>query len=390
MIGAGREFIDGKDELCTFRQLYVAEKLLRHKLALNTVIDIMQVAPDGVEAALDAPTSTMAIVADEVREVRARAMEVGGTANIPDLPRTTRSTVLRGRIEDNAGLAYYLAGKTQESLTHFRRAVSVLPETTTWGRTAYWHLGDALRNSGNEADALTNYLIAYDVASPDPIKRAVIQTLYKKVNGSLDGLDQMIGPAVIYASRGEPKTGQAAPAPDNSPLQPASTVPARPEAKSVTTEAGNTGTPSDSKAAAADIPPATAASKDAPKSNPAESKPATPDQPKSDEGEVKTAAQDQKKADQSETSPTTPESTKSDTSEPKPSTDNPKSEPSTPDSTEKAKPVTPDQPKSEEGEVKPAAQDQKKAAQGESSPTTPDSTKTDAVEPKPSTDNPKS
>jgi len=253
----------------------------------------------------------------------------------------------RRGIEDNAGLAFYLAGKIPESLTHFRRAVSVLPETTIWGRTANWHLGDALRNSGNDEEALASYLKAYDLESPDQIKRAVIQTLYKRVNGSLDGLDQKIGPAVSYASGAVPKTGQAAPATDNSPLPPASLVPAKPDAKPVTKETGDIGLPSESRPAAADTLPAAAApnsttadqprpqaspnsevpatdnvkpspgdnpatdtSKDAPKSNPDETKPVTPDQPKSDAGEVKPAEKDQKKADPAETNPTTPDSPK--------------------------------------------------------------------------------
>ncbi len=388
-IGAARQFVDGKDDLRTFRQLYVAEKLLRHNVGFNTVIDFMQAAPEGVEAALDAPTSTMAILADEVREVRARAIEVGGTANIPDLPRTTRSTILRGRIEDNAGLAFYLAGKIPESLTHFRRAVSVLPETTIWGRTANWHLGDALRNSGNDEEALASYLKAYDLASPDPIKRAVIQTLYKRVNGSVDGLDEKIGPAVSYASGSAPKTEQAAPATDNIPLPPAPLLPAPPDAKPVTKETGVIGLPADSKPAAADILPAAAApnssaadqprpqaspnsevpaadnvkpspennpatdaSKDASKSNPDETKPVTPDQPKSDAGEVKPTEKDQKKADPAETNPTTLDSPKTDNSEPKPSVDNPKSEPPTPSPTEKAKPETPETPKTKEPETR--------------------------------------
>jgi tetratricopeptide (TPR) repeat protein len=388
-ISAARQVIDGNDELRTFRQLYVAEKLLRQNMGLNTVIDIMQTAPDGVEAAIDAPASTMAILADEVREVRARALEVGGTANIPELPRNTRSTILRGRIEDNAGMAYYLAGKIPESVTHFRRAVSVLPETTIWGRTANWHLGDALRNNGNDTEALASYLKAYDPASPDPIKRAVIQTLYKRVNGSVDGLDEKIGPAVSYASRSVPKTEQAAPATDNIPLPPAPLLPAPPDVKPVTRETGVIGLPADSKPAAADtlpaaaapnssaadqprpqaspnseVPatdnlkpspennPATDASKDAPKSNPDETRPAAPDQPKSDAGEVKPAEQDQKKADPAETNPTTPDSPKTDNSEVKPSADNPKSEPSTPSPTEKPKPDTPEAPKTKEPETR--------------------------------------
>jgi hypothetical protein len=112
-------------------------------------------------------------------------------------------------------------GKTAEATTHFKRAVSVLPPTTYWGRLAYWHLGDALRASGNEQDALANYLKAYNPEEPDAVKRAVIQTLYQKVNGSLDGLDAKIGPAVAYQPANQP----ASAAPEPSASQPPAVAP---------------------------------------------------------------------------------------------------------------------------------------------------------------------
>jgi tetratricopeptide (TPR) repeat protein len=220
-VAAAKEFASGSDEMRIYRQLYAAERLVTASVGLTTVVDLMEAATDAVEPGLDAPTATIATLADDLREIRARAIAVSGTPNIADLERTTRSYVLRGRIEDISGLAYMKQGKTAEATTHFKRAVSVLPPTTYWGRLAYWHLGDALRASGNEQDALANYLKAYNPEEPDAVKRAVIQTLYQKVNGSLDGLDAKIGPAVAYQPANQP----ASAAPEPSASQPPAVAP---------------------------------------------------------------------------------------------------------------------------------------------------------------------
>jgi tetratricopeptide (TPR) repeat protein len=202
-VRAAREFVGSADSMQTYRQIYAADKLIRRGVGLNAAVALLQSAPAGVETALDVPTSTMAIVADEVRDLRLRAIEVGGTANIPEIARNTRSAILRGRIEDNLGFAFYAQGNMGEALTHYRRAVSVLPYSTPWGRTAIWHLGDALRSSGHDQEALSNYLKAYNPAAPDLVKRAVIQALYKKVNGTLDGLDEKIGAAASASTSGD-------------------------------------------------------------------------------------------------------------------------------------------------------------------------------------------
>jgi tetratricopeptide (TPR) repeat protein len=199
-IAAARDFASGRDQMRVYRQLFVSERLVQHGVGLQAAVSLMEAATDGVERALDVPVATMATVADAVRDLRNRAVEVGGTANIPELARSTRSAILRGRIEDVTGRALFEQSKTSDAITHFRRAVSVLPANTYWARTAYWHLGDALRSTGNEQEALTNYLKSYNPDSPDTVKRAVIQALYQKVNGSLDGLDEKVGAASTYSA----------------------------------------------------------------------------------------------------------------------------------------------------------------------------------------------
>ncbi|PYS48055.1 MAG: hypothetical protein DMF68_14340, partial [Acidobacteria bacterium] len=82
-----------------------------------------------------------------------------------------------------------------DAVTHLKRAISVLPENSPWWRSAEWHMGVALEATGNRQDALAAYIKGYDPAQPDPVRRAIIETLYRKVNGSLDGLNDKIGPA---------------------------------------------------------------------------------------------------------------------------------------------------------------------------------------------------
>lgn len=80
-------------------------------------------------------------------------------------------------------------------MTHLRLAVGVLPERTPIWRDALWHLSAALEADGKSQQALLYYMKNYVTGLPDPFHRAIIETLYRKVNGSLDGLDEKIGPS---------------------------------------------------------------------------------------------------------------------------------------------------------------------------------------------------
>jgi hypothetical protein len=108
--------------------------------------------------------------------------------------------MLRGRIEEIAGWALFNQEKTAEAIVRLRRAASVLPEGTPLWRTALWHLGAALETSGNGQEALASYIKSYNGGPPDPTRRTVIENLYRKVNGSLEGLDEKIGPLIQVSS----------------------------------------------------------------------------------------------------------------------------------------------------------------------------------------------
>jgi len=195
-----KDFTAGNDGMRTFRQVYVAGQFVSKNVALLTVIDLMDQATSGVEAALTTPAATLAVQPDEYSDVRARALAQGGTPKIPEAPRAALSGLLRGRIEDLAGMALFKMDKASEAVARLRRAVSAAPEGTPLWRSAMWHLGAALEATGKNADALPYYIKSYKAGPPDPARRSVIESVYKKVNGSLEGLDDKIGPAVAAAS----------------------------------------------------------------------------------------------------------------------------------------------------------------------------------------------
>ncbi|HLL73216.1 MAG TPA: hypothetical protein VK363_17390 [Pyrinomonadaceae bacterium] len=192
---AANDFTSGADEMRAFRQLYAAGRLLRRGVATQTVIELMDAARLGVEAAIDAPAATVATTADELRDVRANAIAQGGLPDVPTLPRNAISNILRGRIEELTGMALFEQGKNAEAVAALKRAVSVLPERSLYWRTAQWRLGTALASGGQDRDALAAYLKSYNPQSPDPARRAVLEALYTKVNGSTKGLDAQIGSA---------------------------------------------------------------------------------------------------------------------------------------------------------------------------------------------------
>jgi uncharacterized membrane protein YgcG/tetratricopeptide (TPR) repeat protein len=195
-----KDFTSGDDPMRAFRQIYVAEQFVKKNLALSTVVGLMDQAMSGVEAALSAPAATLAVQPDEYSDLRARALAQGGTPRIPDAPRAALSGLLRARIEDLAGMALYKQDKPAEAVARLRRAVNSSPEGTPLWRSSMWHLGAALEATGKNDDALPYYIKSYKAGPPDPARRSVIESVYKKVNGSLEGLDDKIGPGTAAAN----------------------------------------------------------------------------------------------------------------------------------------------------------------------------------------------
>lgn len=191
---AAVEFVKGNDKMKIHRQLFVAARLLDKKKALPLVLELTREAVRGVDSALDVPNPAAAVMADELYETRNLAISRNEVLLVPEVPRQTLSVILRGRIEEITGWALYQQDQTSEAVIRLKRAVSVLPEKSAWWRSSVWRLGTALETDGKQKEALDNYIKAYTGSEqPDAVKYAIIESLYQKVNGSTEGLEQKVG-----------------------------------------------------------------------------------------------------------------------------------------------------------------------------------------------------
>lgn len=230
---AARKFASGDDAARAHRELYAASHLLQKRIGYQTAYELAEAARSSAEAGLTVPELTVVVQADELRSIRASAIAAGGTPAIPEAPRNVLSNLLRGRIEDTSGWALFNQDKVDDAVEHLRRAVNILPVGTPAARDSMWHLGIALERQGNDAEALAYCIKGYTAGLPDPVRRAVIEKLYRKVKGSLDGLDDQIGPGFApSASLQSPATDkptesvQPASSPDVTPAPTPSAGPA--------------------------------------------------------------------------------------------------------------------------------------------------------------------
>ncbi|MGI8835736.1 MAG: TPM domain-containing protein [Pyrinomonadaceae bacterium] len=216
-VAAAKEFGSGTDASRAHRELYAANKLLQKRIGFQAAYELSEAARASADAALTVPAVTLAVQADEYRDIRARAIAAGGTPDIEEAPANVLSNILRGRIEDTSGWARFNADKLDEAVDHLSRAVNILPAGTPASRTSLWHLGAALERQGKNEEAISYYIKSYNAGEPDPLRRGVIEKLYRRVNGSLAGLDERIG-------RASADVGEVNPARDEtSPTKPAVT-----------------------------------------------------------------------------------------------------------------------------------------------------------------------
>jgi carboxypeptidase family protein len=115
-------------------------------------------------------------------------------------------------------------------VTHLKLAAQTSPAGTPSWRTALWHLGAALEQMDQKQEALDYYIKSFNAGDPDPTRRAVIEQLYQKINGSLDGLDQKITGGGFITTATE--TSVATPTPTTETPVAAATTP--PEAAETT------------------------------------------------------------------------------------------------------------------------------------------------------------
>lgn len=220
---SAREFASGTDNMRAFRQLYAASRLIRGGIALQTVFELADESKKTAEAGLDIPAATIAVQADEFRELRAGAISGGKVPDVAEAPRKVLGDILSGRSDDLMGWVLFNQTKYEPALEHLKRAAAVLPNGTPSWRAATWHLAVALEQSGNDAAALESYILSYKAGPPDNVRRVTIEQLYRRINGSLQGLDEKLGTAMVAESATTPQPTPSTEPSSSQPTTPAAT-----------------------------------------------------------------------------------------------------------------------------------------------------------------------
>ncbi len=215
------EFVRGGDQMRVHRQIFVASQLLEKKVALPKVLELTKAAAANVDAGLEVPNASVAVMASELYEARGLAASKGEFIVVPDVPRATLSLILRGQIEELSGWAAYQMDNSADAVLRLKRAIGVLPVDSAWWRSSMWRLGAALSLAGKDAEALDAYFKVYKSGGPDVIRYTAIEALYKRVNGNTTGLEEKIGPnpaAPVIVETPTPKSEPAAsPTPETTP-----------------------------------------------------------------------------------------------------------------------------------------------------------------------------
>lgn len=254
-ISLAKQFASGQDAWRVHRQLYAASKLMQKGIGYETAYELAEAARGSADAGLTVPALTLVVQADEYRDIRARAIASGGTPQITDAPSNVLANILRGRIEDISGWALFNQDKPAEAVEHLRRAAKILPPGTPAWRTAVWHLGATLERLDQKDEALVQYVKSYNAGDPDPVRRTVIERLYRQMKGSLQGLDEHI--RGIAAGSAEPSATQPAPSPVTTASDTAAVVTPSPAQPEPTPQPTPEGTPESSPAQPVSEPSAT-------------------------------------------------------------------------------------------------------------------------------------
>ena len=154
-----------------FRMVWVARRLTDSGIALDAAEQLARRAVALADAATE---------------------PAGSMRDAPLLDREGRRAVFLGRAHDALGWALFKKGEVDAAVASLSRAVDIYPQSAE-RKTAVWHLAVATEQSGNERRALDLYIASYDPEMPtSSVRRARIETLYKKLNGSLVGLDEKL------------------------------------------------------------------------------------------------------------------------------------------------------------------------------------------------------
>ena len=232
-VAAAKDFASGTDTMRGFRQVYAANRLLRNGVGIEPALGMVAQARKAADEALKTPVATMATQAEEFRDLRARALTAGNVPDIAPAPAEILSKIFKGRLEDLEGWGLFNQEKYADAIPHLKQAAEISPAGTPTWRSALWHLGVALEQSGQKEQALDAYVKSYRAGPSESVHRSVIEQLYRTINGSTNGLDELLatGTAVATTAPSQPApTPEATTTPAETTTKPeTSTAPTTPE-----------------------------------------------------------------------------------------------------------------------------------------------------------------
>ena len=154
-----------------FRMVWAARKLTESGVALDAAVQLGQRAIATADGATE---------------------PAGSMRDAPLLDREGRRLVFLGRAYDALGWAQFKKGDTRGAVSNLLKSVENYPPNLE-RKTAIWHLAVAMEEAGDERRALNLYISSYDPALPTAsVRRSQIEALYKKLNGSLAGLEEKL------------------------------------------------------------------------------------------------------------------------------------------------------------------------------------------------------
>ncbi len=220
-VAAAKDFAAGSDNMRGFRQVYAANRLLRNGVGIAAALEMVAAAKTASDEALKTPVATMAVQAEEFRDLRARALTAGTVPDIAPAPPEILANIFKGRLEDLEGWGLFNQEKYSDAITHLKQATEISPAGTPAWRGALWHLGVALEQSGQKEQALDAYIKSYRAGPPESVRRTTIEQLYRSINGSTNGLEERLAGATLVVTTPTP----AAETPKPETTAPAPTTP---------------------------------------------------------------------------------------------------------------------------------------------------------------------
>ena len=154
-----------------FRMVWVSRRLTENNLALDAAEQLARRALAMADAATE---------------------PAGSMRDAPLLDRDGRRSVFLGRAYDALGWVQLKKGNSAAAVESLLKSVQAyLPSAER--KAAMWHLAVAMQEAGDNRRALDFYIASYEPeAATAAVRRAQIEALYKKVNGSLTGLEEKL------------------------------------------------------------------------------------------------------------------------------------------------------------------------------------------------------